>query len=381
MTLAVSPRDRETFRGVRVGEGKTDIPVRNLWLLYLYASDLYGYLSAEERIEAERLDGMPLLLAIRVLIEEVNERLKRDVTTAFVERTEVLSAVRDRIRHLETERGGYLRTGRVVCTFEELSRDTPRNRYVLAALKAAQRYLAAARLPSQTNAAALRALARSQALQLTCLGVRERTADPAVPRTEVYGRMDRGDARMVSAAQFVLSGLVASHVSGVTHFQGIVRDERALRKLFESAVRGFYQHEFPHLRPRAKTLRWGSADVDLDPMFPKMTTDISFVLKDGRQIVLDTKFTSALMLASHGTAKKLKPQHLYQLYAYLRTQENPVVAGSLDSRGVLLYPRTDDSGDVDVRANLQGHEVRVLTVDLAGQSNDIARVLRDLVEW
>lgn len=39
--------------GVQVGEGRTSIPVRNLWLLFLYASQLYEHLHDEERVLAE----------------------------------------------------------------------------------------------------------------------------------------------------------------------------------------------------------------------------------------------------------------------------------------------------------------------------------------
>ena len=41
--------------GVLVCEGSTRIPIRNLWLLYLYASELYQHLSASERVQAERI--------------------------------------------------------------------------------------------------------------------------------------------------------------------------------------------------------------------------------------------------------------------------------------------------------------------------------------
>lgn len=376
---ALSSDGEETFPGVHVGEGHTDIRVRNLWLLFLYASRLYQHLDASERVLAERLDGMPLELAVRVLNSEVERRLASNVTASFVERTDILSSVRDRIRHLETARGGHLRAGRVVCTFEELSTDTPRNRYVLAALKTAHRHLVSRASSARSSSGSLIAKCASLALQLERRGVSDVPPDMSVPRVEVYGRMDAGDERMVSAAQFVLSSLMPSHARGGTRFQGITRDEKELRRLFEAAVLGFYQQEVPSWNPKAQTLYWSPDRDALDVLLPEMRTDVSLVKEDGQRIVLDTKFTSATSSSRRSTGAKLKSAHLYQIYAYMRTQEMPSDAATLSTTGVLLYPRTDESGDIDIRMKLHGHETRVLTVDLAGYPDQIARTLRHAI--
>ncbi|MCY4111497.1 MAG: 5-methylcytosine-specific restriction endonuclease system specificity protein McrC, partial [Chloroflexi bacterium] len=65
----------------------------------------------------------------------------------------------------------------------------------------------------------------------------------------------------------------------------------------------------------------------------------------------------------------LRSGHIYQLYAYLRSQERDCDPPSLNARGMLLYPAVD--GDVDEEATIQGHRIRFATVDLAGDSPSI----------
>ena len=109
------------------------IPVRNIWWLMLYASDL-GKEATPSNLAAEDLpDNIPDLVA-EILAKAVEQRQRRQLTTAFLPREAVLTRVRGRIDHLITARRQLLAKGQVACRFEELSIDSPRNRYVRAAL-------------------------------------------------------------------------------------------------------------------------------------------------------------------------------------------------------------------------------------------------------
>ena len=109
------------------------IPVRNIWWLMLYASDL-GPAANPAKLSTEDLpEHIPDLVA-EVLARAVEERQRRQLSTAFLPRQAVLSRVRGRIDHLTTHRRHLLAKGQVACRFEELSIDSPRNRYVRTAL-------------------------------------------------------------------------------------------------------------------------------------------------------------------------------------------------------------------------------------------------------
>ena len=110
------------------------IPVRNLWLLMLYASRLFRELPSTRRSAAEENpDDIPNLVA-EILTRAVERRLRRNLSLEFDRRQADLARVRGRIDSLRTECRLLQQKGRVACSFDELTTDTPRNRFVKVAL-------------------------------------------------------------------------------------------------------------------------------------------------------------------------------------------------------------------------------------------------------
>ena len=109
------------------------IPVRNLWLLMLYASDLFRMMGTD-RVQLEQApDHLPDIVA-EILAHAVERRLRRNLSLGYQPRRAILDRVRGRIDLLPTESRQLLKRGKVACSFEELTIDTPRNRYVRGAL-------------------------------------------------------------------------------------------------------------------------------------------------------------------------------------------------------------------------------------------------------
>ena len=68
--------------------------------------------------------------------------------------------------------------------------------------------------------------------------------------------------------------------------------------------------------------------------------------------------------------------HLYQLFTYLK---NIAWSGPLGAKaeGILVYPLVDRT--LNLRFTIQGHVVRVITIDLAQEWRDIHERLQDLI--
>lgn len=109
------------------------IPVRNLWLLMLYASELTRFKGAFKSLMDADTDELPDLMA-HLLAKAVEYRLRRNLTRGYRSREMVLTRVRGRIDLLMTEAHRLLDRGEVFCRFHDLTIDTPRNRLVRAAL-------------------------------------------------------------------------------------------------------------------------------------------------------------------------------------------------------------------------------------------------------
>lgn len=347
------------------------IPVRNVWLLFLYASGLAQF---RDRFEAEIEDSPDFKsLIARLLCFAAEKRLRRNLSFGYRRRKDVLRRVRGRIDILESVSRDLFRRGEVACRFEELTLDTPRNQLVRAALEQLS-----GRLDDQDLCHRCRTLAH--ALGRAGVG----GAKPS--RTEIaadqIARHEGEDRLMVSLAKAVFDLVLPTEQEGTRSLLKSQRDETAFRKLFEKAIGNFFAAElsrddgwrvFP-----GKQFHWpvATASSGIGFYLPIMITDIILEnAPENRRIIIDTKFTDVLTASQYG-GNRFKTGHIYQLYSYLRSQEHSDDPLSLNSDGMLLYPSI--GMDVDETAVIQGHSVRFVTIDLAQPSSNVVERLRSL---
>ena len=279
--------------------------------------------------------------------------------------------MRGRIDSLRTERRQLLQQGRIACSFDELTTDTPRNRYVRAAL---------IHLHRAVKGTELKRRCRVTASALERAGVS--TNDPRTAKRDVgrspfsIGRTNAEDRRMLAAAELAFNLRVPTEDTGQAQVPVPDRDERWVRRLFEAAVGGFYDTV---LSPKGWRVRTGSKlnwqteapTPGIESLLPGMTTDI--ILEHpiraekptGSRLVVDTKFTSIVGFGQYGNAT-FHSGYIYQIYAYLRSQEKSADPLSLTASGMLLHPSVGE--EVDEAVTIQGHRIRFATIDLTSNS-------------
>ena len=359
------------------------IPVRNLWLLMLYASNLYRELPPAQRVSAEdNPDEIPDLAA-KILTRAVDLRLRRNLSFAFQPSGGDLRRVRGSIDLLRTERRQLLRRGRVACRYELLTVDTPRNRFVRAALQQLTRLVRRPGLVSRCTAANARLERAGVSSDLALDHPRGRSAVVA----ELRGRLHPEDRRMMAAAELSFTLALPTELAGGRYLASPERDEIWARRLFEAAVGGFYDVV---LSAEGWTTRTGSQyswpvehdTSGLRELLPSMEMDIVLDRRDigppnrERRIVIDTKFTS-ILTPSRFRGEILDSGYLYQIYSYLRSQEKDGDPLSRGATGMLLHPAVED--DVYESGVIHGHEVRFATVNLAASSQAIRERLLSVV--
>ena len=357
------------------------IPVRNLWLLMLYASRLFRELPSTRRSAAEENpDDIPNLVA-EILTRAVERRLRRNLSLEFDRRQADLARVRGRIDSLRTECRLLQQKGRVACSFDELTTDTPRNRFVKVALN---------QLHQRVNESELRRRCRITAAALERAGVgTDNSRDPVMRdsrSTVSAGRANTEDRQMLAAAELALNLRLPTEDPGQSPLSAPDRDEVWVRKLFEGAVGGFYD---TLLSPQGWSVRTGgvmrwqveSPTEGIQLILPSMKTDIVLQRPDtgsgspASRVVIDTKFTNIVGLGQHGNTT-LHSNHIYQIYSYLRSQEQQADPLSLTASGMLLHPSVGE--DIDESAVIQGHRIRFATVNLATDSLAIRKRLLEL---
>ena len=361
------------------------IPVRNIWLLLLYASQLYRELPASRRVELEDApDHIPHLVA-EILANAVERRLRRNLSHGYQRHRADLNRVRGRIDLFRTERRRLLQRGSVACAFDELTVDTPRNRYVKVALT----HIASV-VSKLANDSDLERRCRDLAVRVERAGVGgyldPRYAGKAAVLDNV-GWMEAHERQMLAAASLALNLAMPTEQSGTALLPIVNRSETEGWRLYEKAVAGFYDVALSHRGwkvRRGSHIQWPTSDPTpgLHVIMPEMITDIVLERREhstpdaGRRIVIDTKFTSIVAHGQFGQ-QMLKSGHMYQLYAYLRSQEQLGEPITLYSTGVLLYPSL--GVDYNESAIIQGHRVSFVTVNLAADSQTIRSQLLRVV--
>lgn len=349
------------------------IPMRNIWLLMLYASDLYRYLGSS-KIDVEDNPEQIANLVAEVLCHLVEERLVRNLSHGYSCKEAEVSRVRGRINVLATERHRLLDKGKICCRFDELTIDTPRNRYVLAALE---------RLPKIGIKSSLVNRCGSLVLKLSSLGVSKVKPSGYSYQTERFGRHDVADQKMIAAAELAFSLALPTESEGLFHLTTPDKEIRWLRKLFEKAVAGFYSVALDKREwvvAPSKQLNWQVSDksAGIDEILPSMVTDIIIDQRlRNKRLIIDTKFNS---LTKKGWYRNetLRSGYLYQVYAYLRSQENERNLRSLTSSGMLLHPAVDD--EVAEMVKIQGHVIWFCTVNLGDSAISIRKRLLFLID-
>ena len=303
------------------------IPMRNIWLLMLYASNLFRDLERSKVAVEDNPDDIPDLVA-EMLCRKVERRIRRNLSYGYQYREAVLGRVRGRIDLLNTERHRLLDRGKVDCRFDELTVDTARNRFVRAALEEISKIVF-------RNALAHRC--RSLAASLRRMGVIGERPGRDEVSIDRFGRHDVVDQPMIAAAHLAFNLALPAEAAGAKHLSLPDREITWIRKLYEKGIAGFYDVVLSGTGWRVdagKTIGWliESKSPGIEKILPSMRTDIILEQPDaGRRIVIDTKFNSVVTRGWY-REETLRSGYVYQIYAYLRSQEGkgePARGGSL----------------------------------------------------
>lgn len=360
---------------VRVSQDNIDgIPVRNLWLLMLYASKLFRHLDSSKVAAEENPEDIPDLIA-EFLSNVVERRLKRNLSFGYQNQIAELNRVRGRIDLLRTERKQLLSRGQIACQYEDLTVNTARNRFVRAALGSIAGIVSRREL-------AHRCLSLSESLRR--IGVIGERPSRSEVSTERFGRHDAVDQRMVALAHLAFDLKLPTEFRGKRSLSVPHRESHWVRRLFEKAMAGFYDVNLSRQGWRIRAGKWIKWPIEkrtmgIDAILPSMQTDI--VLDHsalGQRIVIDTKFSSIVKKGQY-REKTLSSGYMYQLYAYLRSQEDGGDPLAATASGLLLHPAVGEI--IDETAVIQGHSIRFATVNLGATANEIRAQLLQMVNF
>jgi 5-methylcytosine-specific restriction enzyme subunit McrC len=337
--------------------------------------DLRG--RALQDVAVERALTLDALLA-SVLIRLMQQRLRLGLGHEYVGEEQSLHGVRGRINFSESLKHLGLDSGQLVCEFQGYRANSLKNQIIRSTI---------ARLAKVGQFGPDRALARDLQQQLRRMlrdldGIDIIELTPDLIRRQLYSRgvSDHDYRLMLSICDLILQRTMPGDSEGNARalVPPIDRERLVLHRVYERFVANFYRF---HLRDwdvsAQKRLEWHAAEAN--ERLPLMVPDI--VLQEppwgsGRLILLDTKFTPNSLVENRWGKPVFDSSHMYQLYAYLKSQEH-LSQAHRTAVGILLYPAVRERFSERVR--LQGHEIRIESVDLAAPWQEIERQLLELV--
>ncbi|MFD2719051.1 hypothetical protein ACFST9_10010 [Hymenobacter monticola] len=344
------------------------IPLATLYYFLCYAWNRLpepAVLQASEATPFHR----PLGLLAQVLLHATRRLLRAGLPRTFAPHTAELTSLRGRVELAPSLGRGLLAQGRAVCSFDELTADSPLHRLL------AQTLDALARAPDLPVALRRELGHVRRRLPVASTNTPLPAATAATFRELRRQRPSSQDAFLLHVCELVwLTALPEPAANGRRRFADFRRDEVLMARLFEQFTRNFFRREQRHYRVYAETIAWQADAPQPDDLalLPTMLTDTTLEASD-RKIILDTKYYAAALRPRYDRQRLISP-HLYQLYAYLQNQR-PASGQALE--GILLYPTATQA--VDVRYTLGGHPVRVITLNLQQPWAGIAADLLALI--
>lgn len=349
----------------------TGIPIRNLWYMLLYA---WNEPRVTQQWKAE-VDAAPTLDALLadILSKTLQQRMRIGLGRSYVDDHAMIRGIRGRIDFPRSLRQLAFQHGRAHCHFQTFSPNTTANQIIRTTL---MRLAQIGRFgPTCEAAVELRQRLRRLVQDLDTIELIELNVD--LIRREQLLRHDADYRLMLTICHLVQQRQMPTESAGSESLVGLDRDAMTLWRVFERFVANFCRLHLTDwiVSPQAK-LSW---PIDGPSGYvPAMNPDVALEHKMlGTVVVLDTKFTAKSLVAGQWGNLTFNRDHLYQIYAYLRTQEQESDKHR-EATGILLYPTTKQK--LSEAIAVQGHRIRWETIDLAQPWKEIEQELMQLIQ-
>jgi 5-methylcytosine-specific restriction enzyme subunit McrC len=254
--------------------------------------------------------------------------------------------VRGKLQPTPTLRHRLLDLGKTYCQWDEYEFDNPDNQILIAALYLLLRHDA---LDKQTEAGIRRLLARMPRMTIVPL-------TPRLFAERTYHRGKKHYRFLHQVCQLIHENSLPQENGEGRIFRDFTRSEREMNHLFEGFLRNFYAHHLDDHSVGAPHIKWQFTADNPDHLrlLPTMRTDVTITGPSGKTII-DAKYYRK-SLNTYYDKESVISTNLYQLFSYLKQQDDP------QARGMLIYPQT--SRPLDLVYRHEGHKIVVRTVNL-----------------
>ena len=355
------------------------IPIRNLWHMLLYA---WNEVPLKHGWTWQAVDHAPTLDALlaSVLMKLVQQRLRIGLGHEYVAEKRALSGPRGRIDFAATLKSRSLERSQIICEFQGYSANSLKNQIIrstLARLVKVGQFGPFDKLRAAPETAAVKKIQQTLRRVLRDLdGIDFIELTPDLIRRQLLRRNDHDYRLMLAICDLIFQRTMPDGPGADAIVPVLDRQELVLYNVYERFVANFYRI---HLRgwevSAQKRLDWHARNTS--ERLPLMVPDL--VLQEtssDRLMIVDTKFTVHSLVENQWGKPVFDSSHLYQLYAYLKSQEH-LSEAHRSAVGILLYPAVQ--ARLSERIELRDHVMRIESIDLAAPWQEVERQLLEVV--
>jgi len=339
------------------------IRIANLYYLLCYAWNHVEERKVVRLAELERLERVQDLLG-KVLGMGAHRLVRPGLDRSYVEVRQDLRGIRGKLRVSDMAKRALRSRSMAACEFEELSVDVLHNRILRSTLDRLARVDDLDRHVRREVRSAARKLGGVSTIRLG----RGLFGQVQLDRNRRLYRF------LIAVCRLVREQSLVDERSGAVRFRDL--GEPRMHQLFEDFLVGFYRKEQKRFRvnPDGRGIPWHGRDAhapDVRRRIPGMVADVILESAE-RCIVVDAKYYGEGALSGD----TLRSGHLFQILAYGRNRE-AARAPRARHEGMLLYP-TVGGREVRIDLHLEGHDIRVRSIDL---DRDWRSIHRDLLDF
>jgi len=337
------------------------IPIQNIYYLLCYA---WNKLEERDIVDVPVEDCTNIIdLLAKVLIGTTTHLLKRGLDRGYIEQHEDRPSLRGKVIFSPSLKRTLFHQGKAHCHFDDLHYNVLHNQILKTTIHCLilEKYL-------------------DSGLKEQLVGIYRRFhgIEEIELRGKIFGSFNLHRNNYfydfpLKVCELVYENLLVGDRIGDARFRDFLRDKK-MWQLFQEFVRNFYRRELPGFKVIASGIPWRGYGLSdrAAALLPRMNTDIT--LEDGdKKIIIDTKFYRQALVSHHGT-EMVRPNHLYQLFAYIKNAAGHEAPHLYE--GMLIYPSVVE--DLDLQYEIQGHRVSVRSINL---NQEWKKIHQDLLNF
>lgn len=337
------------------------IPIQNIYYLLCYA---WNKLEERDIVDVPVEDCTNIIdLLAKVLVGATTHLLKRGLDRGYIEHHEDRPSLRGKIIFNPSLKRTLFHQGKAHCHFDDLHYNVLHNQILKTTI---HRLILVKDLDPELKE-------RLVGIYRRLHGIEEIELSGKVFKSVHLHRNNYFYGFPLKVCELVYENLLVGDRAGDARFRDFLRDKK-MWQLFQEFVRNFYYLELPGFRVTASGIPWKGHGLSeqATASLPRMNTDIT-LKSDNRNIIIDTKFYRQALVSHHGK-EMVRPDHLYQLFAYIKNAADHEAPHLYE--GMLLYPSVDEN--LDLQYELQGHRISVRSINL---NQDWKRIHKDLLAF